>query len=167
MRPRVPSQFEAFLRRRVEGSHRPAVVGVGDLSLPFDRLGMYAAGEIEKLHLTNVKVFLAGTAPESITATLRAYQPDHIIFLDAADMGVLPGGIAVLEPGSTQANLVSSHMLPLSVVMEFIAEDTGCMVTLLGIQPDITRPGRDLPGPGQELLHRHLSALADILRSCH
>lgn len=166
MRPRVSSQFEVFLSRRLKGSHRLAVVGVGDLSSAFDRLGMYAAGEIEKLHLANTKVFLAGTAPESITATLRAYRPDHVIFMDAADMGFLPGAIEVLGPGSTQANLVSSHVLPLSVVMEFIAEDTGSAVTLLGIQPDIMRPDRFLSGGGLKLLHRNLSALADILRTC-
>ena len=166
MRPRVFSQFEVLLSRRLRGSHRLAVVGVGDLSSAFDRLGMYAAGEIEKLHLANTKVFLAGTSPESITATLRAYRPDHVIFLDAADMGGLPGDIEVIEPEMAQANLFSSHILPLSVVMEFIAEDTGSAVTLLGIQPDIMRPDQVLSGGGLELLHRNLSALEDILRTC-
>jgi len=145
-------------------SQRIAIVGIGDVLSPIDRLGMYAAGEIEKLHLPNVNVFFAGTVPESITGTLRAYKPDHVIFLDAADMGILPGSIEVIDPGSTQVNLVSSHVLPLSVVMEFIARDTGSRVTLLGIQPDITRPDRGLSGPGQELLHLHISAFSDILR---
>jgi hydrogenase 3 maturation protease len=164
MRPHIPLQFEAILSRRLIKSERIAVVGVGDLLSPFDRLGMYAAKEIEKLHLAKVKVFLAGTVPESITGTLRAYQPDHVIFLDAADMGGPPGSIQVIEPGSTEVNLVSSHILPLTVVMEFIETDTGSRVTLLGIQPDIMRPDRGLSGPEQEFLHRNLSALTDILR---
>jgi len=166
MRPRASSQFEVFLSCRLKGSHRLAVVGVGDVVSPFDRLGMYSAGEIEKLHLANIKVFFAGTVPERITATLRAYRPDHVIFLDAADMGGLPGTIEVIEPEWVQKNLFSSHVLPLSVVMEFIAEDTGSGVTLLGIQPDIMRPDRVLSGGGLKLLHRNLSALAHILRIC-
>jgi hydrogenase 3 maturation protease len=127
---------------------------------------MYAAGEIEKLHLPDVKVFLAGTVPESITGTLRNYRPDHVIFLDAADMGVPPGSIRVVDPSCTQVNLVSSHVLPLTVVMEFITNDTGSSVTLLGIQPDIAHPDHDLSGTGHELFHRNLSTLVNILRSC-
>jgi len=165
MRFRVPLPFEAVLSRRLMKSECIAIVGVGDVLSPFDRLGMYAAEEIEKLHLANVKVFLAGTVPESITGTLREYQPDHVIFLDAADMGVPPGSVQVIEPGSTEVNLVSSHVLPLNVVMEYIEKDTGSRVTLLGIQPDITRPDRGLSGPEQEFLHRNLLALSDILRS--
>jgi len=165
MKGRPPLQFEPILRQRMIKSQQIAIVGIGDVLSPFDRLGMYAAGEIEKLHLPNVNVFLAGNVPESITGTLRAYKPDHVIFLDAADMGILPGSIEVIEPESTQANLVSSHVLPLSVVMEFIARDTGSRVTLLGIQPDITRPDRGLTGTELEFLHLNISALSDILRS--
>jgi hydrogenase 3 maturation protease len=166
MKPGIPFQFEAILRHRLINSQRIAIVGIGDVLSPLDRLGMYAAGEIEKLDLPHVNVFLAGTVPESITGNLRKYQPDHVIFLDSADMGILPGSIEVIEPESTQVNLVSSHVLPLAVVMEFIEKDTGSRVTLLGIQPDITRPDRGLSGSEQELLHLNISALADMLQSC-
>lgn len=161
----VPFQFEDPLRQRLVNARRIAIVGIGDMLSPFDRPGMTAAGEIEKLHLPGVKVFFAGTVPESITRALRVYQPDHVIFLDAADIGGPPGCIQVIEPGDTQVNLVSSHVLPLPVVMEFIAKDTGSRVTLLGIQPDLTRPDRDLSGPEQELFQRNILALTGILRS--
>lgn len=157
--------FEGILRQRLENSRRIAIVGIGDILAPFDRSGMSVAGEIEKLGLPHVKVFLAGTVPESITRALRAYLPDHVIFLDAADMGVQPGSIRFIEPLNTQVNLVSSHVLPLQVIMEFIANDTGSKVTLLGIQPDLNTPDRDFSGPDLVLLQRNISALADILRS--
>jgi len=165
MNPGVPFPFEGILRQRLENSRRIAIVGIGDVLSPFDRSGMSVAGEIEKLELPHVKVFLAGTVPESITRALRAYLPDHVIFLDAADMGVQPGSIRFVEPRNTQVNLVSSHVLPLPVIMEFVANDTGSRVTLLGIQPDLNRPDRDFSGPGQVLLQRNISALTDILRS--
>ena len=166
MRPREPLPFGPVLSIRLKNFHRIAVVGIGDELSPLDRSGMYAAGEIEKMHIPNIRVFLAGTVPESITGILRAYRPDHVIFLDAADMGVPPGSFRVIEPSCTQANLVSSHVLPLTVVIEFITNDTGSSVTLLGIQPDITRPYRDLSRPGQELFRRNLSTLVEILQSC-
>lgn len=160
-----PDHFGDILRSRLEKSQRIAIVGVGDVLSPFDRPGMHAASEIGKLKLQNVRVFLAGTNPESITSTLRAYHPDHVIFLDAADMGAVPGSTRVIEPGNTQANLVSSHVLPLPVVMEFIAKDMECPVTLIGIQPDLRQPGRDLSREESGFLDRNLSVLVEILRA--
>jgi hydrogenase 3 maturation protease len=161
----IPFPFERILRQKLTGARRIAIVGIGDVLSPFDRQGMSVSREIEKLHLPDVKVFLAGTVPESITGALRVFRPDHVIFLDAADMGVQPGSIMVIEPEDTQVNLVSSHVLPLPVIMEFIAEDTGSGVILLGIQPDLERPDHDLSGPSQLLLQQNITALAELLRS--
>ena len=62
------------LQRRVKGARRLAVVGIGDELIPADRLGMAAAREIEARHLPGVKVFFAGTVPESITGPIRRYR---------------------------------------------------------------------------------------------
>ncbi len=108
------------LRRRIKNANRLAIVGIGDELIPPDRLGMYTAREIEQQHLPGVEVFFAGTVPESITGPIRRYQPDHVLFLDAADMGARPGTIAVIEPEQIQASLLSTHVLPLSVVMDYL-----------------------------------------------
>ena len=86
------------LQRRVKGARRLAVVGIGDELIPADRLGMAAAREIEARHLPGVKVFFAGTVPESITGPIRRYRPEHVLFLDAAEMGERPGTIAADRP---------------------------------------------------------------------
>src|SRR5512133_1231854 len=106
------------LRRRIQGAKELAVVGIGDELSPPDRLGMYAAREIEQRHPPGVKVFFAGTVPESVTAPLRRYRPDHVLFIDAADMRAKPGTIAMIGAEQVAARLVTTHVLPLSVVME-------------------------------------------------
>jgi hydrogenase 3 maturation protease len=153
-----------ILQRRVTGARRLAVIGIGDELNPHDRLGMFAAREIERLHLPGVKVFLAGTVPESITGPLRRYRPKHVLFLDAAEMGERPGTIEVIGPGEIRASLVSTHVLPLSVVMDYVEGEIGTDVTLLGIQPDLTPPEKDLSGEDREFLDRNLRVLSDILR---
>src|SRR5512137_1039259 len=85
------------LRQRIRGAKNLAVVGIGDELSPPDRLGMYGAREIEQQHLPGVKVFFAGTVPESITAPLRRYRPGHVLFIDAADMRAKPGTIALID----------------------------------------------------------------------
>jgi Ni,Fe-hydrogenase maturation factor len=79
-------------------------------------------------------------------------------------MGAQPGTIAIIDPQNIQAGLLSTHVLPLSVVMEFLAQESGTGVTLLGIQPDCSEPDKGLSGSGEALLHRNLEILSAILR---
>ena len=155
----------ATLQLRLRNARRIAIVGVGDELLPFDRLGMVAAKKIDQLHLVHVGVFFAGTVPESITAPLRRYRPDHTIFLDAADMGAPPGTIAVIDPRNMQADLFSTHVLPLSVVMDYVEQEIGSGVTLLGIQPDSTNPENGLSEEDLVYLERNLQILSDVLQN--
>jgi hydrogenase 3 maturation protease len=164
MKHQVFSDLATILHQRLKGAHRIAVIGIGDDLLPFDCLGMYAAREIEKLHLPDIRIFFAGTVPESVTAPIRRFQPDHVILLDSADLNVRPGTIAILNPGKLQANLVSTHVLPLSAVMKFIAHDSKTRVTLLGIQPDMSVPDKGLADKDREFLQQNLQYLFGILR---
>jgi len=151
------------LQGRIKNARRLAIIGIGDELILPDRPGMYAAREIERRHIPGIRVFFAGTVPESITGPLRRYQPEHVLFLDAADMGARPGTIAVIEPGQIQARLVSTHVLPLSVVMEYVERETGAEVTLLGIQPDLTGADKDLSGEDRKFLDRNIRGLLDVL----
>ncbi|OPX64258.1 MULTISPECIES: hydrogenase maturation protease [unclassified Methanoregula] len=149
---------------RIRGAGRLAVVGIGDELSPPDSLGMTAAREIEKHRIPGVTVFFAGTVPESITGPLRRFRPDHILFLDAADSGARPGTIAVIEPEQIQATLITTHALPLGVVMEYVGRETRAGVSLLGIQPDVTKPDRDLSCPDLMYLEQNLEVLVRVLR---
>ena len=152
------------LQRRIKGSLRLAVVGIGDDLIPYDRPGIFAAREIGKHQIPGVKIFLAGTVPESTTGPLRKYRPGHVLFLDAADMGERPGTVAVIEPERDHASLLSTHVLPLSVVMDYVEQEMGAGVTLLGIQPDLTGPDKDLSDEDLAYLSRNLMLLVQVLR---
>lgn len=155
--------FELDLQRRLKGAKRVAVVGVGDELNVHDRLGMLAAKEVEGLHLETVRVFLAGTVPESVTGPIRRYKPDVVLLLDAADMGARPGSVALVEPDEIRASLLSTHALPLSVVMDFLGKDTGAKVILIGIQPDLGAQGFSPAGPEQAGLTRLLVSIFHVL----
>ncbi len=158
-----PHAYNINLRQRLAGACRIAIVGIGDENSAVDRLGIEAAGEIEQQHLPGVRVFFAGTVPESMTGPLREFHPDHILLLDAADMGSQPGTVAVIDPERIPAGHFSTHTLPLSAVMEFIENDTGAKVTLIGIQPDLNRDEKGLDSDGQEILDRNLAEFLGIL----
>lgn len=154
--------FEIDLRRRLRGAKRVAVVGVGDELNVHDRLGMLAAKEIEGLHLENLRVFYAGTVPESVTGPIRKYKPDAVVLVDAADMGARPGTVAVVERDQVRATLLTTHSLPLSVVMEFLEKDAGARTLLVGIQPDLNAQGFAPAGAEQAGLTRLLVSVYHI-----
>ncbi|MCX6689918.1 MAG: hydrogenase maturation protease [Methanoregula sp.] len=149
------------MRQRLGAARRIAIVGIGDEQSGVDRLGMLVAREIDGMHIPGVRVFFAGTVPESMTGPLRTFQPNHVILTDAAEMGAPPGTIAVIDPARIPEDHFSTHALPLSEVMEFIEKDTGAKVTLVGIQPDVNR---DLNPEGQDFLDRNLVELMGVLR---
>lgn len=153
------------LRSRLAGAGRIAVVGIGDELSPVDRLGMLAAREIDALNIPGIRVFFAGTVPESMTGPVRTYHPDHILLLDAADTGAPPGTLEILLPGTIRSGMFSTHALPLSVVMEYLSQETGAEVTLLGIQPDPAWLHNEIADRERGGLNESLARLSDLLRS--
>ena len=157
-------EFSTRLCRTLDGASCIAIVGIGDDLSAFDRLGMLAAREIDRQGIPGITVLFAGTVPESVTGPLRKIRPGHVILLDAADMGEPFGTFDIIDPGTIRAALFSTHALPLSAVMEFIRQDVGTEVTLLGIQPDTASPDTGLDTEGEVHLNENLTAFGNLLR---
>ncbi|HKZ23682.1 MAG TPA: hydrogenase maturation protease [Thermoplasmata archaeon] len=161
---RVVGPLERELGTRLRDAYRIAIIGIGDELNPVDRLGVLAAREIEALGFPGVRVFLAGTLPESFTGPVRRTRPDAVLLLDAADMGLRPGTVLVIGAANIQGSRLSTHALPLSVVMEFLRKTVRTRVILVGLQPDLRSRSRD-PSPAEEaglthvvtVLHRILA----------
>jgi hydrogenase 3 maturation protease len=157
----APEAFEGRLRDRLRGARRIAVVGIGDELRRADRLGMLAARAIDAAHRRGVRVFLAGTVPESLTAPIRRFRPDRILMIDAADLGAEPGTVALLDPGRTLATGLSTHALPLSVVAAYLQDSSGAPVTLVGIQPDLATTQATPTAAERRGLHRIVAGMTE------
>jgi hydrogenase 3 maturation protease len=83
----------------------------------------------------NVLVLEGGPAPENQTGKLRAFQPDLVLFIDAAHLEEAPGMIQFIPLESIDGMSASSHSLPLSMLARYIIFEFGCQVEVLGIQP--------------------------------
>lgn len=158
--------FETALTERLEGACRIVVVGIGDEWNARDRLGMDAARGLRDLQLENLEVLLAGTVPESVTAPIRRFRPDHVILVDAIEMGKPPGTVQIVAPGRVEARFFSTHVLPLPVVMQFLEEDAQAKVTLVGIQPDLANESETRTPEEQAGLAVMIGALRRALSAC-
>jgi len=156
--------LEGELRERLGGAARVAIVGIGDELQVHDRLGILAGREIEALHLPGARVFLAGTVPEAVTGPIRRFHPEHILLLDAADLGERPGTVAVIGPERVVMRAPSTHSLPLSVVIRYLEESLRVPVTLIGIQPDLASDAADLTATAAE--EAGLARIVGCMQSC-
>ncbi|MBI2333051.1 MAG: hydrogenase 3 maturation endopeptidase HyCI [Chloroflexi bacterium] len=81
-------------------------------------------------------VLEGGPAPENHTGKIRAFQPELVLFIDAAHIGELPGTTQWIPLGDIDGMSASSHSLPLSMVANYLKLEIGCDVAVLGIQPE-------------------------------
>jgi hydrogenase 3 maturation protease len=141
------------LRHSLQGAERVAVLAIGSDLRGDDAAGLLAADELEAL-LSNpqspvrnpqsaIAVFRGHTAPENLTGAVRKCRPTHVILIDAADMGLPPGAVAVI-PWRTAGSDVgaSTHKSPLALLATYIEESMAATVVVIGIQPCDTTFGR-------------------------
>lgn len=78
-----------------------------------------------------------GSAPENESHKVKALKPDTLIVVDAADMGLEPGDIRLIDSESIAEMLfMTTHNLPLNFLIDQLKEDIP-QVFFIGIQPDV------------------------------
>lgn len=131
------NDVHAFLAQRLGGFARLAVLGVGSVLRADDAAGMETVrilGERLPPEQADVRLFGGETAPENFSGSILRYAPTHLLIVDAADVGLAPGGFADIRPEDVGGPSYCSHMLPIKIMVDYLVQETGAQVTLLGIQ---------------------------------
>jgi hydrogenase 3 maturation protease len=128
----------AFLKDRFMDARKLAVLGAGSTLRGDDAAGMRIVEELQAefdLKQYPQLLFCPGeTAPENYSGKIRQFCPTHFLVIDAADVRATPGSIVEIRPEDVGGPTFCSHMLPLRVMIRYLAQETGADVTLLGIQ---------------------------------
>lgn len=96
--------------------------------------------EAKTSHAAEITAIDAGTAPESYTSVIRRHQPDLLILVDAADMGLPPGALRTIPSDKISVLSLSTHHMPLSMFISYVGGFCG-KVLLIGVQPERTETG--------------------------
>jgi len=115
-----------------------AVVGIGSELRGDDAAGVRIAELVRQSAPAGVHAFIGGGAPENVTGEVLAVQPGLIVFVDAADLGAEPGAVRLIEPDQIQGVSFSTHTLPLSVIISYLASSCRAEFLVVGIQPRAT-----------------------------
>ena len=110
-------------------------MGVGSRLRSDDALGIRIAEGLAPFSLPDVLIVLGETAPENVTGEIRRFAPTHVLFVDAADLGESPGSARLFDTQESEGMTSSTHTLPLHVIADYLAKETGCRVLFLGVQP--------------------------------
>jgi hydrogenase maturation protease len=140
---------------------RVCVVGVGNVELGDDGVGVRLAEAVQKSEIQSPKsegsanlkirsaatrrgaarfeaeVIVAHTSPERYLSHLSDGGFDNVIFLDAVECGAEPGEIVLLDSAGMAARFpqVSTHKLSLGLLARMIEANGGTKCWLLGVQP--------------------------------
>lgn len=101
-----------------------------------DAAGLVAIHRLQQADLPdNLFRIDSGAVPENCTGVLRKIQPALVIFVDATDMGMEPGEIALFDSAQVEKVSGITHSLPFGVLIQYIKAEIGCEIWVLGIQP--------------------------------
>jgi hydrogenase maturation protease len=149
--------LDGQLQQRLAG--RVCLLGLGNPDYGDDGLGVRL---IEMLREAGVKnALIAGTTPEQYLGLLARAGVEHVVFLDAVEIGGSPGSVIFLGAAEIASRFpqVSTHKISLSLLAQW-AEANGMKAWLLGVQPESLAQGRPLSASVQATLE----ALRDLLK---
>ena len=106
-----------------------------------------------------LRIISGGEAPENFTGAIRPFAPSHVLLLDAVDHGLPPGTAFLVDESTITMGDMTSHRLPLKLLMHFLAATIPCRVLLVGVQPRNLLPGKRLSAP----VRRTIAPLAAFL----
>jgi len=154
------------LKAELASAAKVAVIGVGNTGRGDDGVGVLAAAALKKKlgqkGRSRLKVLLGHETPESLTGEIRRFRPGLVLILDAAVSRRKAGSIFLLDKKDMAVEDISSHRMPLALLVGYLEESIGCRVLVLGIEPRSCREGAPLSAAvkkAAEMLSFQLAAM--------
>ncbi len=119
-----------------------------------DAVGPYVA---DKMKETDVDVIDCKTTPENYTSVVKRKNPDKLIIIDAAEMGLNSGEIRIISKEKIGVMTISTHGIPVSVLMGYLEQSVN-EVILIGIQP------KTMSGEMTETIKNSADKLIDMIK---
>ncbi|MFH1223885.1 MAG: hydrogenase maturation peptidase HycI [Pseudomonadota bacterium] len=141
------------------------VLGVGSEIKSDDGAGHYAAGRLaaknKKNENKNIQVLSSGTAPENYTSDIKRFETTHLIIIDAAETGKKPGTITLIPRKDIAGVTFSTHVLPLSVMLDYLSQSIEFETLVIGIEPEKLSFGQELTKNVDDAVNKIVSAIIE------
>lgn len=155
--------LQEILRDRFKDAGKLAILGAGSFLKADDAAGVMITERLKDRFsgsgITSTGIFTGESAPENYTGEIKKIKPDHLLVIDAADMKKEPGSIFFIQPEEIEGITFSTHMLPVKIMLNYLIQETGCTVTIMGIQPE----SLDFMGPVKDKVEKAIDLIASVI----
>ena len=118
------------------------ILGIGNRLRGDDAVGSILAERLSKK--LDIPIIDAGDVPENYLGPIEASGADLVLVLDAADLGVRPGDLSLIEMNRLKDMGVSTHATNLALLFKVIPQARRPDAVLVAIQPEQTGAGLGL-----------------------
>ncbi|MHA1784214.1 MAG: hydrogenase maturation protease [Candidatus Helarchaeota archaeon] len=133
-------KIKEILNEKIPSDARLALIGIGNNQRQDDEAGLAVIQNLmEKIeHETgNLKLIEGIGAPEYYIHEIDDWKPTHLLMIDAADMGLIPGSIRIITRKNLARVSLSSHSLSKNTLLDFlISFNPDLKILILGIQAE-------------------------------
>lgn len=152
----LPAQdIKAAIKDKIKG--KVSIVGIGNIIRGDDGLGPKFI-EVMKSKPHRAELFDCGTAPENYIFPILSTSCDTIVLIDAADMGIAPGGIRIFALDEIANVSFSTHNPSPRLFTDLLKTGKDDLnIFVISIQPKTTALG----APVSEEVLRGIDILAD------
>ena len=153
---RIGNDLTAWL----SGYTRVVIVGVGNPLRRDDGVGVEAIKRLRgRIVNDDVLLIESESVPESFIEPIVAFNPSHILVIDAALIGLESGSMKLTDSSDLLGVTVSTHALPIQVFCTYLAQVTQSRIALLLIQPKNVDFGEEISTE----LEKAVTRIADVL----
>ena len=127
------TDIQPLLEQILASQPKVAILGCGSVLRCDDAAGTEIALRLADLS-GRARAFAGYVAPENLTGEIKNFAPNLILVIDAIDLGIETGEVRLIEQADITGVSFSTHMLPLKIIVDYLHQETGAEIALLGIQ---------------------------------
>jgi hydrogenase 3 maturation protease len=152
------------LKKWFADPERVVVAGIGNPIRRDDFVGVKIVQDLTGKVSDKVHLFECETVPESFMEEIVDLKPSHVLLIDAAVLGLKPGETRLIFPEQVaDFPAITTHVLPLRIFCEYIANMTKAKIALLLIEPKNTEFGEGLTLDVQAAAEESVNILRKLL----
>jgi hydrogenase 3 maturation protease len=127
---------EQNLKNWFADAEKIVVAGIGNPIRSDDYVGIKIVQDLQGKVSEKVCLLECETVPESYLLDIEAFNPTHVLLIDAAFVGLKPGEASLVDTERI-ANLpaITTHILPLRIFCDYIKKTTDAKIGLLLVEP--------------------------------
>jgi hydrogenase 3 maturation protease len=155
---------EQNLKNWFADAKKIVVAGIGNPIRSDDYVGIKIVQDLQGKVSEKVCLLECETVPESYLLDIEAFNPTHVLLIDAAFVGLKPGEASLVDTERI-ANLpaITTHILPLRIFCDYIKKTTDAKIGLLLVEPKNMEFGEGLNVEVEATAQRLAMLLLELL----